>query len=103
MTQDVIKEALWEAQLSQWPHSVELTPQELARWAWTPVDVYERECRWRSLAFATLNGGPGVFYITNINGGWMGYRYGLEPHEYMSGFCDWPVALVNGEFLECRT
>ena len=103
MTGEVTKQALWEAQLSQWPDSVEPTPQELLRWARGALDSYGRERRWRSLALATLNGGPGVFYITNPNGGWMGYRYGLEPHEYMSGFCDWPVALVNGEFLECRT
>mgnify|MGYP003408584688 FL=1 len=103
MTNEVTKEALWEAQLSQWPDSVELTPHELARWARAHVDVYERERRWRCLAFAMLNGGPGVFYITNLIGGWVGYRYGLEAHEYMSGFCDWPVALVDGKFLECQT
>ncbi len=93
------KEELWKVQLEQWPNSVELTHEELFRWARAPLDRNEQHRRWRNIAYA-IQFPVAVFYITNPKCGYVGCWYGLEPHEYLSGYTDVPVWLVNNVLEE---
>lgn len=85
---------LWKTQLEEWPDSIHLP-------AWFVLGALSEEVHshqfLHSAAFALL--GPGFFYACgkkdNGDYGWLGYRYGVEPQQYLSGFfCEVPARLV---------
>lgn len=80
--------ALWQVQLQQYPDSVLRAPTDAFRW-WVcgpdgEVPGYGKENRLAVFALAATYPG-GVFYECGEGGKWHGYRYGLEPGEYLSG------------------
>ena len=97
------KQELWDVQLRNYPDSVELPAQQMFRWADGPERYLgEARSRWRAIALA-LNQGGGFFYITDPENGFVGYRYGLDGSEYMSGFGQgWPFKLVDGVLMELK-
>ena len=97
------KQELWDVQLRNYPESVELPAQQMFRWADGPERYLgEARSRWRAIALA-LNQGGGFFYITDPENGFVGYRYGLDGSEYMSGFGQgWPFKLVDGVLMELK-
>lgn len=82
---------LWAAQEMQWPNSVRVLPQELLVWAHNGANSEERFRRMSVIA-TTTQFDRVMFYITDPDGGHIGARYGVEPHEYISGF----------NFFKCR-
>lgn len=79
---------LWAAQLALYPNSVRLSTSDLFRWADDPDLTADRKLmRYRSLSLA-LQYPNQVWYRTKPNGGFMGCRYGLKDHEYLSNFND---------------
>ena len=97
------KQELWDVQLRNYPESVELSAQQMFRWADSPERYRgEARSRWRAIALA-LNQDGGFFYITNSENGYVGYRYGLDGREYMSGFSQgWHFKLVDGVLIEVK-
>lgn len=94
---------LWATQLQNYPESVELTNQQVFRWA-DSMEAYpgEARSRWRNIAMA-LNRGNGFFYITNPKNGFVGYRYGLADSEYLSGFGQgWHFKLADSVLIELK-
>jgi hypothetical protein len=94
----VSKKDLWEAQLREWPESVEVTLNEMNEWTdklqRTPKFVLtSNDNLWRRLAFCMYYPN-GIFYRTSDRpNAHVGYRFGIQGNEYMSG---WP--LWNGEY-----
>jgi hypothetical protein len=77
---------LWFAQLGFWPNSVRMSLNEVYRWCDEPVEEQWRKARWSGVALA-LQYPAVVFYkVTPEDKGLRGFRYGLQGHEYASGF-----------------
>ena len=89
---------LWEAQKREWPNSVQVSPQAMLNWA--SLDPKEYAQRMAAIAI-TIQFDKVLFYVTNPKGGYIGARYGVEGHEYMSGFsgCE-KSRVVNSEIVE---
>ena len=77
--------ALWKAQLSFWPESEEISPQEMIKWAEKAPSLLDRLWRYQTIA-TTIQYPNGIFYRTKPKDGFVGYRYGLKNYEYISGF-----------------
>jgi hypothetical protein len=76
---------LWAAQLEAWPESVRLPIQDVFRWCDKGPTMENKKMRWASVSLA-LQEDCVVFYRTKKEGGYMGYRYGTNGSEYVSGF-----------------
>jgi hypothetical protein len=80
---DVIK-ALWEAQCLYFPRSRMVDSHTVVKtWVEIQKSEYNKTLVLRILA-SCLQYPFGVFYETEH--GYRGFRYGVEPHEYISGF-----------------
>lgn len=80
------EDELWQAQLEFWPNSIRMTLAEVYKWCDEPVEERWRKVRWSGVALA-LQYPAGVFYkLTPEDTGLRGIRYGVNGHEYMSGF-----------------
>jgi hypothetical protein len=90
---------LWEVQLREYPQSIRLTPWQMIQWANSFKRVDERELRFHQIA-STIQLSKGLFYITRPEKGDVGCRYGLQGHQYMSGFGMTQFSLVDGRLVE---
>ena len=78
-------DALFDAQLREWPNSVRLKPYQLLHWAHSAPNADQRYQRMSAIAMTTQH--PRVlFYITDPEGGYIGARFGTDPEQYRSGF-----------------
>ena len=76
---------LFDAQLREWPNSVQLKPYMLLHWAHAATNADQRYQRMSAIAMTTQH--PRVlFYITDPEGGYIGARFGTDPEQYRSGF-----------------
>jgi hypothetical protein len=88
---------LWAVQLEEYPNSVRIKPYHILFWS----NSGDRLRKLSSLANATQF--PRVlFYITDPNGGYIGGRFGLEGHQYISGFNGYKVKLVKDELVDTK-
>ena len=76
---------LWEAQKREFPDSVQVLPGAMLSWAASDPNKYHQ--RMVSIAL-TVQFDKVLFYVTDPNGGSIGARYGVEGHEYISGFSE---------------
>ncbi len=81
-------EDLVAIQMKEYPSSEILNPTQVLRWCFDAPNSHARELR-MSATVMTLQAPGGVWYrFKNHPSAVMGYRYGPEPHAYMSGFSD---------------
>jgi len=85
MIMPITKQELWKAQLENFPNSVELSLADMLRWA-VAHDDQQRALHVLTRALDGVGCDPHVFYRTQPEGGFMGVRYGVEGHAYISGF-----------------
>ena len=77
---------LWVVQRDLYPDSVEVPLPEVFAWANEHLhDPVRSRYRWRSLALCLQHPG-GFFYRLKPGGPLMGYRFGLLPEQYRSGY-----------------
>lgn len=86
---------LWKTQLEEWPDSIHLTAKFVV---YELVEIENRPSFLHAVVRSLLI--PGFFYACgkkdNGDYEWMGYRYGVEPQEYLSGFfCEVSAQLVK--------
>jgi hypothetical protein len=80
------EDELWQAQLKFWPNSVRMSLKEVYAWCGEPYENLWRSARWSGVALA-LQYPAVVFYkLSPKDTGLRGFRYGVNGHEYMSGF-----------------
>jgi len=80
------EDELWEAQLIFWPDSVRMTLTEVYKWCDEPAEEQWRKARWSGVALA-MQRPAWVFYkLKPEDTGLRGIRYGVNGHEYFSGF-----------------
>ena len=92
---------LWEVQLNLYPESVRLTPGQMLDWAYNYNKRDDRLIRFQQIA-GTIQHYRSLFYITNPEKGYVGCRYGIQGHQYRSGF-GWGseyFRLVDGVLVE---
>ena len=86
----VNKLILWKAQLQEWEDSVPLTLKEVRKLLNSSIENNEYRTTLLEHVHSLNRHKPdGAFYLCGkAEGGYrnMGFRYGLEPHEYVSGF-----------------
>lgn len=94
--QGLTTQDLWQAQLREWPDSVQMTPQQVRAWAERGATLADRYRRLQGVSLA-IQYPVHVWYLTKMPttlalgpgpGVHMGCRFGLEGHEYMSGYDD---------------
>ena len=90
---------LWAAQQAQWPNSVRLLPQQLLMWAHTAPNSDQRFQRMATIA-TTTQFNRVLFYITDPECGYIGARYGVEPHESFSNFSAFRSRLDEGGHVQ---
>jgi len=73
---------LWEAQMQEYPQSVFMPIQEVYQWCDEAPNEKTKSFRYQQIALA-LQYGPVVFYRIEDTD-YRGFRFGTEPHEYMS-------------------
>ena len=73
---------LWEAQMQEYPRSVFMPILEVYRWCDEAPNEKTKSFRYQQIALA-LQYGPVVFYRIEDTD-YRGFRFGTEPHEYMS-------------------
>jgi hypothetical protein len=79
---DAMQDALWEAQVSQYPKSVRMSIEEVYAWCDEAKTGTALHNRYIQISMA-LQYHVVVFY--RIEGtDYRGFRFGTEPHEYMS-------------------
>jgi hypothetical protein len=76
---------LWAAQLENYPQSIELTSEDMLKWADSGNTLDIKLHRFRSIALATQLENY-VWYKTNLAGQYIGCRYGIKSNEYLSGY-----------------
>lgn len=78
----ISKKKLWAAQLIFWPDSVQLPVQEIFTWCETPRKQDARYSRWMQVGLALQY--PNVVFYRIEGTDYMGFRYGLHGHQYVS-------------------
>ena len=80
---DRARQDLWEVQLQEYPDSVRMTANEV-------VDrAYENPGFAKHAALAMVEDPIGFFYKCGLRDGsyrWVGFRFGVEPQDFRSGF-----------------
>ncbi len=85
-------EELVELQMKEYPKSIILTPQEVITWCFDAEALYDADSAHKirlrmGAVVMTIQWPEGVWYrFEDLKAPVMGYRYGAEPHEYVSGF-----------------
>ena len=78
----ISQKKLWEVQLREWPNSKRLTVHDMYRWCDAAPNIQQKLSRYMQISMA-LQYPVHVFY--RIEGTrYMGIRYGLKGHQYMS-------------------
>ena len=78
----ISKRKLWDVQMHEWPNSTRLTIHDVFRWCDDAKSIEQRLNRYTQISMA-LQYPVHVFY--RIEGTrYMGIRYGLKGHQYMS-------------------
>ena len=76
----ISKKKIWAVQLQEFPTSERMSLEDVYKWCDEPHD--KTLCRWKQIALA-LQWPHAVFYrIPNTK--YMGFRFGLKGHQYMS-------------------
>ena len=89
MCDNSLEEQLWQVQTSIWPTSRKVSFDEVfMNW---PLTIHgTRDAHVIEMIAMTKGYKEGFFYELHTyeesGAVWRGYRYGLEPHEYLSGF-----------------
>lgn len=77
---------LWATQMRLHPQSMEVPLSEVFAWANEELhDPVRSMYRWRSVAMCLQSPG-GFFYRLKPGGPLAGYRFGIEPESYRSGY-----------------
>jgi hypothetical protein len=78
----ISKKKLWEVQLREWPNSKRLTVHDMYKWCDAVSNTEQKLSRYMQISMA-LQYPACVFYC--IEGTrYMGFRFGLKGHQYMS-------------------
>ena len=78
----ISKKKLWDVQLREWPNSKRLTVHDMYRWCDAVSNTEQKLSRYMQISLALQYPAYVFYYIEGTR--YMGFRFGLKGHQYMS-------------------
>lgn len=78
----ISKKKLWDVQLREWPNSKRLTVHDMYKWCGAVSKTEQKLSRYMQISMALQYPACVFYYIEGTR--YMGFRFGLKGHQYMS-------------------